>query len=137
MPRVRPTPPTREVEEMGVRRPRRRWRQPWGDRRSVVAALAIALGLVGACSEMRRTNGEECLKNDDCLSGVCSALVCVAVPPVLDGSAPDRSAPRDGSAADVVDAVDAADGGAADAGGDAPVDASGEAAAPADAAVDG
>jgi hypothetical protein len=34
--------------------------------------------------ETRRSLGEDCLKNDDCLSGVCSQLHCAASPPLID-----------------------------------------------------
>ena len=41
----------------------------------VVAGLA-GVTLAYACAQARRTNGEECLKSEDCLSGVCVQLVC-------------------------------------------------------------
>jgi hypothetical protein len=34
--------------------------------------------------ETRRPVGEECLKDQDCLSGVCAQLVCAAAPVVTD-----------------------------------------------------
>src|SRR5205809_613976 len=51
---------------------------------AVIAALGV---LFGACIDTRRSNGEDCLKDDDCLSGICSVLKCVGNPPLLDGSA--------------------------------------------------
>ncbi len=47
-----------------------------------VAAVAVS------CAETRRGLGEECLKSDDCLSGICAGQRCVAAPPLLDGEAP-------------------------------------------------
>src|SRR5579883_5106 len=46
-----------------------------GGVRRAAAALALALGLavaLGACAEGRRSLGEACLKDTDCLSGICS-----------------------------------------------------------------
>jgi hypothetical protein len=40
-----------------------------------LALVALAVP-VAACAETRRAVGEECLKNDDCLSGVCVARAC-------------------------------------------------------------
>jgi hypothetical protein len=75
-----------------------------------VAACALALP---ACVETRRTLGEDCLKNVDCLSGICSGLRCAAAPPILDG-APDNvvdAAPADaGDASDGATPIDSASG---------------------------
>jgi hypothetical protein len=46
----------------------------------------LLLLVLGACTETRRTNGEDCLKDDDCLSGVCSSQKCTAAPPLLDAT---------------------------------------------------
>jgi hypothetical protein len=51
--------------------------------RAVLACAAGAL-LAGACMETRRSLGEDCLKDSDCLSGVCAQLVCAAAPPTTD-----------------------------------------------------
>jgi hypothetical protein len=48
----------------------------------VVAVLASAV----ACTETERANGESCLKDQDCLSGICSQLRCAAQPMLLDGA---------------------------------------------------
>lgn len=56
-----------------------------------VAILALTLTAALAatsCGETRYSLGEECLRNEDCLSGVCSARVCVAAPPTGNGSGP-------------------------------------------------
>ncbi len=50
-------------------------------------ALCVALVLV-ACGETRRPIGDECLRNDDCLSGVCSSRTCVAAPSLVTGAGP-------------------------------------------------
>jgi hypothetical protein len=48
-----------------------------------VVPLALATGLVGSCNEWRRSLGEDCLKDQDCLSGICSQLRCGTAPPYL------------------------------------------------------
>jgi hypothetical protein len=48
-------------------------------------ALSLLLGILAACGETRRPIGDECLRSDDCLSGVCSARTCVAAPPLVNG----------------------------------------------------
>jgi hypothetical protein len=94
-------------------RPRR------GCRAAGAASWRLVLVLVGvagiaaivACAETRRGIGDACLKNDDCLSGVCSGLTCASQPPLLDGSpenvrdAATEAAPIDGGA----DASDGSD----------------------------
>ena len=47
----------------------------------VVAGIA-SLSLAFACATTKRAPGEECLKSEDCLSGICSQLVCAAAPPL-------------------------------------------------------
>lgn len=61
---------------------------------AVVSLLLVALAT--ACGEVRRPIGDECLRGDDCLSGVCSARECVAAPALLGGTqpAPDEESPR-------------------------------------------
>ena len=44
------------------------------------------LGILVACGETRRPIGDECLRNEDCLSGVCSARACVSAPPLRVGT---------------------------------------------------
>jgi hypothetical protein len=92
------------------------------------SALLLSLGLAGAlgqgCAEGRRANGQPCLKDQDCLSGICAQLACAAAPELLDAEV---DATTDGNAGD--DAADAApDAGAADGPADGrfdgPVDAS-------------
>jgi hypothetical protein len=38
------------------------------------------------CVELRGQLGEECLKDEDCLSGVCAATRCAAAPTYLDAT---------------------------------------------------
>jgi hypothetical protein len=54
----------------------------------VVVALALGAGAASACVQSQRALGEDCLKDQDCLSGICSELQCAAAPPVLDATAP-------------------------------------------------
>jgi hypothetical protein len=49
----------------------------------VVAGIA-SLSLAFACATTKRAPGEECLKSEDCLSGVCSQLVCASPGPLTD-----------------------------------------------------
>jgi hypothetical protein len=76
--------------------------------------MATIVALLAGCSEERRPLGEDCLKDQDCLSGFCSGLKCAATPPTFDAGATEK-----------------------DAGIDAPVDAGTDAGAPSDAADEG
>jgi len=60
-----------------------------------VLLLLVAAG-IGGCGETRRPIGEECLRSDDCLSGVCSDKTCVAAPTLVTGAAgpPPDEVPR-------------------------------------------
>ncbi len=66
-------------------------------RAAAVPALLLALAAgIGGCGETRRPIGEECLRSDDCLSGVCSDRTCVAAPALVNGggSPPPDEVPR-------------------------------------------
>ena len=52
-------------------------------RPSTLAVTCVALTAF-ACTETRRPLGEDCLKNADCISGVCSQLRCAVEPIILD-----------------------------------------------------
>ena len=65
------------------------------------ALVVVTLSLIGACTETRRSEGDDCLKSDDCLSGICSAQKCIAQPPLLEGGPP----PLFEGGADVMDAA--------------------------------
>lgn len=43
------------------------------------------MGAAAACGETRRPIGEECLRNEDCLSDICVARTCVSAPPLVSG----------------------------------------------------
>lgn len=62
--------------------------------RALRALAAAGLLAAAACGETRRTIGEECIRNDDCLSDVCSARECVGQPPLISGAS--GGAPTDG-----------------------------------------
>jgi hypothetical protein len=68
-----------------------------------------------ACGETRRPIGDECLRSEDCLSGVCASRTCVAAPALVNGGLgpPPDETPRIPVAEGGVDAapVDAASGG--------------------------
>lgn len=92
-------------------------------------AFAVAMGIAGGCAETRRTIGEDCLKSEDCLSGICSQLVCVAAPPTTDqkpGNADASTADAPAEAAPAEAAPEAApETGGGETGSDAPSDAAG------------
>jgi hypothetical protein len=79
-----------------------------------LAPIALALGLAQACTQLRGSLGDDCLKNQDCLSNVCAQLHCVATPPLLD-AAPSATTASEGGA----DATSAATDGATPADGEA------------------
>ena len=49
-----------------------------------LAAITVVASAVVACIELKGSDGTDCLRNEDCQSGVCSQLKCVPVPPVLE-----------------------------------------------------
>lgn len=51
-----------------------------------VVVVVLAFALVAACGETRRPLGEECLRDDDCLSGTCADRTCVAAPNLVTGA---------------------------------------------------
>lgn len=53
---------------------------------SVVTGYAITAAIATACGETRRPIGEECLRHEDCLSGVCAARLCVSAPTLVTGA---------------------------------------------------
>ena len=56
-------------------------------RRALAVACFLAPALFAlACTETRRGLGEECLKGEDCLSGLCVAQECASAPPLLQGT---------------------------------------------------
>jgi hypothetical protein len=83
-----------------------------------LAVLATALAVVGlaqACAESRRSLGDECLKSQDCLSGICSQFACAAPPPTLD-TEENADTGADGGA-DASGSLDGGDGEAVEASG--------------------
>lgn len=87
---------------------------------SVVLLVLVPCAILAACGETRLPIGEECLRGEDCLSGICSARTCVAAPALVTGAppAPDETAripPAEGGA-------DAGADTAADAPDDAPAE---------------
>ena len=69
--------------------------------------------LASACMETRRSTGDDCLKDDDCLSGVCFQLRCATAPPTVDAMAvaDATGAPPSGSVPDATVVQDDATGG--------------------------
>jgi hypothetical protein len=62
---------------------------------AVLASALVAIAVV-ACGETRHPIGDECLRSDDCLSGVCADRVCVSAPSLVTGatSEPPDEEPR-------------------------------------------
>ncbi len=63
-----------------------RGERPWTIALVVFFPLFWGASIGAGCVETRRSLGEDCLKDDDCLSGVCSQLRCAAIPPTIDAS---------------------------------------------------
>jgi hypothetical protein len=84
--------------------------------------FGAAVGIV-ACAETRRSLGEACLKNEDCLSGICSDQQCASAPPLLDAEAPAIDAAPEAAAVDAAappeagEPPEAGDAGAGEGGG--------------------
>jgi hypothetical protein len=95
--------------------------------RLLAASGAVAIA-IASCAELRGSVGDDCLKDQDCLSGVCTQLRCAAAPSVLEAGLPasEASTLPDTSTGAAEDAT--IDGPGADGGPDAP-DGSTEAAA--------
>jgi hypothetical protein len=51
---------------------------------AILVPFLCVLGVGVACTEELRSNGQSCLKSNDCLSGVCANFTCVAAGPLLD-----------------------------------------------------
>lgn len=63
----------------------------------VASLFVLVLGsMIAGCGETRLPIGDECLRGDDCLSGVCSARTCVAAPGLVTGAGapPPEELPR-------------------------------------------
>jgi hypothetical protein len=84
---------------------------------AVALACGVAALIVAACGETRRAVGEECLRNDDCLSGFCSARTCVGAPVFVGAPSSPPAGTRDDGGGD--------DAALVEAGKDAPSDAPG------------
>ncbi len=58
-----------------------------------LAAVSVVAGVAAACVEQKGQLGSDCLKNQDCQSGVCSQLRCADQPPLFEFEAgPDAAA---------------------------------------------
>ncbi len=80
-------------------------------RRAFVVLSCVAVVL--ACGETRRPIGDECLRDDDCLSGACANRTCVSAPTLVTGAAgsPPDETPRIPDGGTVVVPKDAASDG--------------------------
>jgi hypothetical protein len=50
----------------------------------LVGVGLAALGFAAACAETKGALGDQCLKGQDCLSGICLQLVCSSSSPTTD-----------------------------------------------------
>jgi hypothetical protein len=85
--------------------------------RALAVLLALATAAV-ACAEQRHAAGEECLKDVDCLSGICVSQRCGEPGATFDSAPPPTAPPADaasdaGSSSDA-DAASEVDADAAD-----------------------
>jgi hypothetical protein len=92
----------------------------WG---AVVAGAVLAGVVAQGCAESRRADGQPCLKDQDCLSGICSQLACASAPPVLDAEVDGPGVDAAVEAASEAGGADASADVAPDGPVDAPVDA--------------
>ncbi len=70
-----------------------------------IAVVSLAGAAVSACTNYQRPNGEDCLKDIDCLTNYCLAQVCASPPSSLvaspyseggeDGGTPEAAPPVD------------------------------------------
>jgi hypothetical protein len=61
-------------------------KRSWSPRALAFVVPALAISVSASCTDSRGALGEQCLKDQDCLSGICSQQLCAAAPPLLDGS---------------------------------------------------
>jgi hypothetical protein len=93
---------------------------------AIAVAATLVAGVIAACAESRFPLGSDCLKDEDCLSGICSQQRCTATPPYLDGEAvaTDSAAAADAPELDASAGDSSVEGGAApEAGSEAAADA--------------
>jgi hypothetical protein len=77
--------------------------------RGLVASSMLAMlssVVLVHCQNDDRSNGEACVKDEDCTSGFCSGQVCVAAQPTVDSEPPASDAEAD-TPADGAPATDA------------------------------
>jgi hypothetical protein len=62
-----------------------------GKARSFTFAVAVVtvVGVIAACADSPRANGQACIRDQDCLSGVCVQDTCAAAPLLLDAEVED------------------------------------------------
>jgi hypothetical protein len=73
-----------------------------------IVAVVLTLGVIAvACDDHKSTLGEDCIKGEDCQSGICTALKCTAAAPILDRDATPPA--HDASTSDVTEAGEGGD----------------------------
>lgn len=92
---------------------------------ALVVPLLVSTALATACTDSRRSLGEDCLKDQDCLSGMCVQLHCGAAPEYTDAMAQSDAAVSSDAGGDAAAADAAQDGATVDAPVEAAPDASG------------
>jgi hypothetical protein len=84
---------------------------------ALLVAGPLSALLAASCTDDRGSIGDDCLKDEDCASGVCAELVCAAGPTYLD------AAPAVADAEEMIDAAATSEAGARDAASDSALDA--------------
>jgi hypothetical protein len=85
------------------------------------AAAPLSAVLAASCTDDRGSLGDDCLKDQDCVSGVCAQLTCAAGPTYLDSEAPEG--PDAEGAEGSLDGSTTAEASGRDVASDTPVDA--------------
>ena len=78
----------------------------YGSKWILLAGVTTLLPTSSGCMETRRSLGEDCLKDEDCLSGTCLQLHCAAEPPTTDARALTEAAAEVSSGAALDAALD-------------------------------
>jgi hypothetical protein len=76
-------------------------RARWSARGLAFVVPALAVSVSGSCAESKSSFGEQCLKDEDCLSGICAQQLCVAAPSIVDGSTSGIATPAEDAPVDV------------------------------------
>jgi hypothetical protein len=68
----------------------------------VVPTLLVTVAALGGCAETSKSLGGTCIRDSDCLTGICTGFLCTASPPLLDAEVEVDSATVPDASPDVV-----------------------------------